>query len=235
MMLFDYRTDHYDDSDDSSRVAANPTFLYAMPMKDDLIFFEETSLVANPAVSMQDCKTRLYKRLAHLGIKVSEVLEEEFCYIPMGGGLPSRGQRIVPLGGAASMSHPSTGYTVNRMLAGSIALADAIRGENIPPLRGPGDGPPDGDEWDASAAAARCFDAVWTPAAIKQRNFAVFGGDFLMKQNVVGLRGFFVGFFRLPVEYWGGFLSHYPGLPNNDKHNNWAKRLWFGEYNIIHT
>jgi len=172
-------------------------------------FFEETSLVATPAVSMRDCKERLHVRLKHHGIVVEEEEEEEFCYIPMGGGLPTRGQRILAMGGAASLSHPSTGYTVNRMLASSCNLAEAIVG-----LIGD-------EDFDATKAAAVCYDAVWSRDAIMERNFAVFGGDFLMKQNVVGLRGFFSGFFALPIEMWSGFLSHYPNLPNNDKHANW--------------
>jgi lycopene beta-cyclase len=61
-----------------------------------------------------------------------------------------------------------------------------------------------------------------------QRNFAVFGGEFLMKQNVKGLRGFFDGFFKLPLEYWGGFLAGWPGLPWNEYHESWLARLWYG-------
>ena len=49
-----------------------------------------------------------------------------------------------------------------------------------------------------------------------------------MKQNVVGLRGFFDGFFKLPLELWAGFLAGWPGLPNNEKHESWNARIWFG-------
>lgn len=35
-----------------------------------------------------------------------------------------------------------------------------------------------------------------------QRDFMVFGGDFLMAQDAANLRGFFDSFFRLPLEYW---------------------------------
>ena len=49
-----------------------------------------------------------------------------------------------------------------------------------------------------------------------------------MKQNVVGLRGFFDGFFKLPLPLWGGFLAGWPGLPNNDKHETWWARLVYG-------
>jgi lycopene beta-cyclase len=61
-----------------------------------------------------------------------------------------------------------------------------------------------------------------------QRNFAVFGGEFLMKQNVRGLRGFFDGFFRLPTPQWAGFLAGWPGLPNNDRHETWLARILYG-------
>jgi lycopene beta-cyclase len=49
-----------------------------------------------------------------------------------------------------------------------------------------------------------------------------------MERNVAGLRGFFDGFFRLPLELWGGFLAGWKGLPNNDKHESWAARMWYG-------
>jgi lycopene beta-cyclase len=56
-------------------------------------------------------------------------------------------------------------------------------------------------------AAASAYHSIWNPETIRQRNFAVFGGEFLMKQTVVGLRGFFNGFFQLPLELWAGFLA----------------------------
>jgi len=77
-------------------------------------------------------------------------------------------------------------------------------------------------------AAATAYDALWSPSNIRQRNFAIFGGEFLMKQNVIGLRGFFDGFFRLPQEMWAGFLAGWPGLPNNEQHETWYARMLFG-------
>merc|ERR1711976_776841 len=103
--------------------------MYAMPLKNNEIFFEETSLVARPAVSFQECKDRLYKRLDHLGIKVNKVTEEEFSYIPVGGALPMRDQRILGFGGAAAMVHPSTGYHLCRCLMGATDAANAIKKE----------------------------------------------------------------------------------------------------------
>jgi hypothetical protein len=41
-------------------------------------------------------------------------------------------------------------------------------------------------------------------------------------------RGFFGGFFRLPVELWGGFLAGWPGLAYNENHESWLARIWYG-------
>jgi lycopene beta-cyclase len=134
----------------------------------------------------------------------------------MGGALPVRDQRVMGIGGSAAMVHPSTGYHLCRCLMGATAMAAAIRKEMSQPK-------PNLDK-----VAASAYHALWTPENIRQRNFAVFGGEFLMKQNVKGLRGFFDGFFKLPLPLWGGFLAGWPGLPYNDKHESWLARLWFG-------
>ena len=221
MTLFDYRTDHFTGDAMLTKAEKAPTFMYAMPLKDNQIFFEETSLVARPGVSLQECKDRCDIRLEYHGIKVTKVLEEEFCYIPMGGALPARDQRIMGIGGAAVMVHPSTGYHLCRCLMGATAMAEAIQKEMAATTNT--DGKPNLDK-----VAASAYHALWSPENIRQRNFAVFGGEFLMKQDVVGLRGFFDGFFKLPLELWGGFLAGWPGLPFNEAHGSWFARLWFG-------
>lgn len=81
MTLFDYRTDHFQNDVELQKAQMAPTFMYAMPLKDNRIFFEETSLVARPAISFQECKDRTETRLKHLGIEVIDIKEEEFCYI----------------------------------------------------------------------------------------------------------------------------------------------------------
>lgn len=198
-------------------MSKEPTFMYVMPLADNKIFFEETSLVASPAVSFRACKDRCTRRLASMDVKIKKVIEEEFCYIPMGGDVTRPGQRIIPIGAAAGVVHPSTGYQVCRTLGCNLEYADAI-------LKELGRG----EDFDADLASARINDAVWTKEAIKQRNFAVFGGDFLMKQKVEGLQGFFSGFFELPFPMWAGFLAGMKNLPNNEKHETWYARLIFG-------
>jgi len=226
MTLFDYRTDHIptstDDNDNQLKSAIDsPTFMYAMPLSDTKIFFEETSLVGRPAVSFEVCKKRCFQRLEHLGIKVKNIEEEEYCYIPMGGPLPQRNQRIVGFGGGAVMVHPSTGYTLCRTLiaAGDVAksiITNIKQDSSTSSLPNP------------DKIAAQAYHAIWSPSNIRQRNFAVFGGEFLLKQNVIGVRGFFDGFFRLDTPTWHGFLAGWPGLPNNEKHESWEARIYFG-------
>ena len=216
MTLFDYRTDHFDNENDMNKGIKEPTFMYAMPLEGNKIFFEETSLVARPAMSFQLCKDRCFKRLEHHGIKVTGVEDEEFCYIPMGGALPTKDQRILGFGGAAAMVHPSTGYHICRAMMGATDAADAIKNELT------------SKEPNVDRAVASAYHALWSPDNIRQRNFATFGGEFLMKQDVIGLRGFFDGFFRLPLELWGGFLAGWPGLAYNESHETWYRRMWFG-------
>ena len=54
-------------------------------------------------------QARLERRMAHLGIRVKALHEEEYCLIPMGGVLPRVPQRVLGIGGTAGMVHPSTG------------------------------------------------------------------------------------------------------------------------------
>ena len=96
---------------------AEPSFLYAMPVSQQRIFVEETSLVARPGMSIDVLRSRLQLRLKHMGIEPLAVDKEEICWIPMGLGLPRKDQRLLGFGAAASMVHPSSGYQVSRTLA----------------------------------------------------------------------------------------------------------------------
>ncbi|KAJ1438571.1 lycopene cyclase protein-domain-containing protein [Ochromonadaceae sp. CCMP2298] len=222
MTLFDYRTDHFDGDEVWKKDAMDrPTFMYVMPLSENAdgtfnVFWEETSLVGkgDRRLSFQECKKRGLRRLEYHGVKVLEVEEEEFCYIPMGGELPDSSQRVIGFGGAANMVHPSTGYHACRMMAASTDLAEAVgQGlrQNHPPDR-------------ISAAA---YASMWSRKTRGQRDFQAYGGDFLMRQPVSSLRGFFTAFFAIDQAVWSGFLAGWPGLPNNQYHESWNARLQF--------
>nr|ATD53302.1 lycopene beta-cyclase [Ishige okamurae] len=226
MLFMDYRTDYINPEESSPEEQRElrdiPTFLYAMPMGKasngrSKIFFEETSLVARPPIAFDLCKERLYKRLKHHGIEVTKVVDEELCYIPMGGPIPKLDQRVVAFGGASGLVHAATGYMHVRMLAASRGVAEAIATE----LKSGGPGA-------SRAAARRAYQALWSAKAKLQRDFHVFGGEFLMAQDTSILRGFFNGFFKLPLPLWAGFLSGYPNLPHNEHQQEWYKRFAFG-------
>ena len=112
------------------------------------------------------------------------------------------------------MVHPATGYQACRMLAASTDVSEAI-GRTIKA----------GDVPDVTSAAA--YNAIWSQRTRTQRDFQSYGGDFLMKQPVEQLRGFFDAFFAVDDDVWGGFLAGWPGLPGNVNHETWSARLSF--------
>ena len=77
------------------------------------------------------------------------------------------------------------------------------------------------------AVSAAVYATLWSPQNRCQRDFQVFGGEFLMRQSVTQLRGFFSAFFSVDQEVWSGFLAGWPGLPGNHHHDTWNARFKF--------
>lgn len=187
-----------------------------MPFSSTRVFLEETSLVARPIIPFPELKARLEARMAHLGIKVVAVEEEEYCAIPMGGVLPRVPQRVVGIGGTAGMVHPSTGYMISRVLGAAPTIADAIveqlcaaadRAEDA--ARGARPGPATGPASAAQAEAmsAAVWEAMWPAQRVRQREFFNFGMEVLLKLDLEETREFFSAFFALSEFHWHGFLS----------------------------
>lgn len=198
MLLMDFRDDHMQSLEmDRVQSQHQPTFIYVMPLDGERgrrVFFEETSLVASPAMDFDLLKTRLYKRLEYYGVKVETVYDEEFCLIPMGGAMPDLRQRVVAFGGSAALVHPATGYMIARALTLADKAAKIIKEE----LEGGGD---------ADDKAHRIWDRIWNIGRQRQRDFFNFGGEYLAKIDLDTTREFFSAFFELPQPQWGGFLS----------------------------
>jgi len=226
MLFMDYRDNFLADEDArKSKLQKEPTFMYAMPLgkgENGLkrIFVEETSLVARPMMSFDECKQRMFERFKFMGwdIKGYDYEEEEFCYIPMGGALPKRNQRLIGFGGAGSIVHPATGYMLTRVMAAASQLANSITKDLMQ----------NGDAFDADNATQNAYDSMWFSKNKLQRDFAVFGGEYLMTQDVENLRGFFGAFFQLQQPVWSGFLSGWNSLPNNNRVDDWAGRVLMG-------
>jgi lycopene beta-cyclase/lycopene epsilon-cyclase len=104
-VLMDYRADHLSPAER----AQPPTFLYAMDLGEGRFFVEETSLALAPPVPFETLRRRLHQRLAHRGVAVEQVEDEEFCLFPMNLPLPDLQQPVLGFGGAASMVHPACG------------------------------------------------------------------------------------------------------------------------------
>ncbi|PKI47059.1 hypothetical protein CRG98_032535 [Punica granatum] len=197
MVLMDWRDSHLGNEpylrESSSRF---PTFMYAMPFSSNLIFLEETSLVSRPMLSYSEVKRRMVARLRHLGIRVTRVLEEEKCLIPMGGPLLKIPQSLMAVGGTSGIVHPSTGYMVARTLGLAPALA-AVIAECLGSARMIRGRP----------LHQRVWAGLWPVERRCTREFYAFGMETLLKLDLNGTRRFFDAFFNLNPYYWHGFLS----------------------------
>lgn len=205
MLLMDFRDDHMQSSEgDRTLSQTQPTFIYVMPLDNGAgrrVFFEETSLVASPAMPFDMLKQRLEKRLQYYGVQVDEVHDEEFCLIPMGGEMPELRQRVVAFGGAAALVHPATGY----MIARALHLADNCAGIIASEL--PACASAESGATDADGISHRVWDRLWNIGRRRQRDFFNFGGEYLRMIDLDTTRDFFAAFFDLPKEQWSGFLS----------------------------
>ena len=198
-VLMDYRCDHLSEAE---RRCGPPTFLYAMDCGGGRFFVEETSLALAPEVPYDVLKARLLKRLAHRGIEVLAVEEEEFCLFPMNMPLPDLDQQLLAFGGGATLVHPASGYMIGALLRRSPALAKAIA-----------DGLADANLSSPSLARA-AWQALWPLELQRKHALYRFGLEKLMRYPEGQLRQFFATFFSLPKQQWYGFLTNTLTLPD---------------------
>lgn len=184
-----------------------PTFVYVMPLAEDLLFMEETVLVSRPGASSKDLQERLEKRMDALGIEVIEVLEDERAAIPMGGMDPVVPQRTLGFGATSSLVHPASGYMVARAMEIAPRVADSIAPKLVELRKSMETGNKSIQKGQLDDIAAAGWDAVWPTDDRRQRDFMHFGFELLCLLNPQELRDFFTGFFRLPNGLWEHFLS----------------------------
>ncbi len=177
----------------SPRLGDPPSFLYALPLDQDRVFLEETSLAHRPGVDIAKLRARLETRLAALGLQDCEVLAEEHCVIPMGLGLPLPRQDVLPFGAAASMVHPASGYLMSQIARKAepvaLALVDAL--ETV----------------GRQAAIDTAMSTLWPRDRRKIWELYGFGLESLVSMNTAETGRFFDAFFRLPTEAWSGYLA----------------------------
>nr|QBY35646.1 lycopene epsilon-cyclase [Dunaliella salina] len=172
-----------------------PSFRYAMPLGGNRVFLEETCLVAKPALPFKVLKRRLERRLKAMGVRVKEVHEEEWSYIPVGGPLPEGNQPITAFGAAANLVHPATGFSVSRSFREAPGLADQIAAS----LRKP--------DQSVQQTAAQVWEALWPQEKRTQTSFHVFGMELLASLDLADTNLFFETFFKLPKSMWQGYMA----------------------------
>lgn len=186
MVLMDFR-------EPPTGVSEPPSFLYVLPLDEERLFVEETSLARRPAMGLEPLRARLLARLARLGLGHSERLAEEHCSIPMGLGLPATGQPVVPFGAAGAMVHPASGYLISRVLSQAHPVADAI-------LEGLA-------KSDSALAISSGNAALWPRSRRTAWELYGFGLETLVGMSATEIARFFDAFFQLPQHAWSGFLS----------------------------
>jgi lycopene beta-cyclase len=177
----------------SAAACEPPSFLYVLPVSERRLFIEETSLAHRPAVSIELLQARLLARLHALGLESAPRLGVERCSIPMGLGLPARGQALVPYGAAASMVHPASGYSIAHALRKAEPVAQAIVGGL--------------SSADVDTAIAAGNAALWPRADRKCWELYTFGLESLVDLNAPETFAFFDRFFNLDDADWSGLLS----------------------------
>ncbi|MEU6831103.1 lycopene cyclase family protein [Nocardia beijingensis] len=98
-----------------------PSFLYAVPLGDGTVIFEETSLGLRGGMPQHELRRRTLARLAAHGIRLTGAEPSEAAHYPLDQPPPRRGEaRAIAFGSRGGMMHPCTGYSV----ADSLALVD---------------------------------------------------------------------------------------------------------------
>jgi lycopene beta-cyclase len=172
----------------------DPTFLYALDLGDGWWLLEETSLARRPALSLAELERRLHRRLAAHGIALGPIRAVEEVAIPLGLPVPDLRQRAVGLGGAASMVHPATGYSVGASLRTAPALAQAIV-EALDRRATP------------QSVSEAAWAAVWPAWRRRVRALEEYGLEALLRLDRADVQAFFDAFFDLPAEQWLSYVT----------------------------
>ncbi|MFJ1458256.1 lycopene cyclase family protein [Nocardia sp. N2S4-5] len=105
-----------------------PSFLYAVPLGDGRVIFEETSLGLRGGMPQRELRRRTLNRLAAHGIRLRGDEPSEAAHYPLDQPPPKRGAGgAIPFGSRGGMMHPCTGYSVADSLALADTAIDALR------------------------------------------------------------------------------------------------------------
>lgn len=169
-----------------------PTFLYAMPLPDQRVLLEETSLARRPGLRRDILVRRLAARLAAHDIHPPPESPTEWVRFPLDLPRHRATPGILAFGAAAALTHPATGYQLAAALRLAGPVADAITAA-LP--AGP-------------VTAARAGTAVLWPRAARVTHLLRRRGlETLLRLPAHQLPEFFAGFFSLPVPAQRRYLT----------------------------
>jgi len=172
-----------------------PTFLYGIPVTQDQVLLEETSLVRRPGLGLAVLRRRLHARLAHHGIAIPTGYEERVRFA-VDRPLPTAGDwrgPVVPFGAASPLVHPATGYSVAAAMQlaprMAIALRDALQ------------------QGGSKAAGTAAWRTVWSPAALAVHALRRRSLESLLRFPPQQVPPFFDVFFELPQRHRWAYLT----------------------------
>jgi lycopene beta-cyclase len=175
-----------------------PTFLYAVPLDDDRVLLEETSLARRPGLPMPELRARLRARLRAAGLTDDEIPDDpagvEKVRFPVDSPRHRSPSGVVAVGAADPLVHPASGFS----LATSLRLAPRVATVLADTLRG-------GTEPIGVARAARRV--VRSPAAITVPAMRRRGLETLLAMPPGEVPAFFDRFFSLPAAHRRAYLD----------------------------
>lgn len=110
--------------DSGATNADPPSFLYAVPIGDGTVLFEEVCQGIPGGLSQSELRRRVLHRLATHGVAVTGAEESESCHYALDQHPPTRhpGDDPFPYGARGGLMHPCTGYSA----VASLRMADTV-------------------------------------------------------------------------------------------------------------
>lgn len=128
-VLVDWRLQH------GATNAERPSFLYAVPIGDGTVLFEEVCQGIPGGLRQAELRRRVVSRLATHGVELRDDEESEACHYALDQGPPPafrRGPSVVPFGARGGFMHPCTGYSVAASLRLTDTLVEALLADSDP-------------------------------------------------------------------------------------------------------
>ncbi|MBH0777656.1 lycopene cyclase family protein [Nocardia bovistercoris] len=104
-----------------------PSFLYAVPLGDGRVIFEETSLGLRGGMPQRVLRERTLNRLAAHGIRLTGDEPSEAAHYPLDQPPPKNSAGAITFGSRGGMMHPCTGYSVADALSLVDTAVQAVR------------------------------------------------------------------------------------------------------------